>query len=163
MCLSFVEERVVFVCGRGRVLCCGQGGREREACRGENTVAVCYSRGEWLRVVQIELKLTCVTTERARRLNASEVRIALSRRRHPLIIEPRARAKRPHPQSMSSVGSALTGAAVASNVGSQSVDKSPGGSSRVDYPLRARYLPCLRSKLSRLAACPRASSRTIAN
>ena len=30
---------------------------------------------------------------------------------------------------MSSVGSALTGAAVASNVGSQSVDKSPGGSS----------------------------------
>ena len=65
MCLSFVEERVVFVCGRGqrRVLCCGQGGREREACRGENTVAVCYSRGEWLRVVQIELKLTCVTTK----------------------------------------------------------------------------------------------------
>ena len=67
VCLSFVEERVVFVCGRGqrRVHCCGQGGREREACRGENTVAgvVCYSRGEWLRVVQIELKLTFETTK----------------------------------------------------------------------------------------------------
>ena len=67
MCLSFVEERVVFVCGRGQAsaLLWARRQRKRSVSWREysGSSVVCYSRGEWLRVVQIELKLTFETTK----------------------------------------------------------------------------------------------------